>query len=322
MHGSDEAKVQEYQNGSTEFYDSLFTQTLQAVRQKNLVFTHNLAESLEHADIVFLALPTPTKTEGENAGMAYDLSEIEDAVVKTVKFYNQNPSSMKDRVIIVEKSTVPIGTASMLNRIIQSNSNKELKGRYLIVSNPEFIAEGSPISELLKPDRVVIGCREQNADVSNLEALYHFAKDRIIKTNASSSELSKLVANCFLAQRISSINSISIFCEQYEADVKEVKTCIAADTRIGKKFLNSGVGFGGNSFKRDILALIYLAQCKQLHEVAKHWNSVLQMNQYRQKTFFQRVFNELNTNLKSKKLAIFGTAYKNKCPDARESPAI
>lgn len=147
-------------------------------------------------------------------------------------------------------------------------------------------------------------------------------KEKIIMTNQASSELSKLVANCFLAQRVSSINSIAILCEEYEADVKEVKKCIAADTRIGDKFLNSSVGFGGSCFKKDMLALIYLAELKGLHEVADYWMTVIEMNNHRKKKFFQRIFKALNSNLKKKKLFILGTAFKKDTNDARESPAV
>lgn len=296
-------------------------ETIAKVHKKNLTFSSEIDAALTKTSVIFLALPTPTKTEGENAGKAYDLSYTEKGVNNIIDFYNEHPDKIADRVVIVEKSTVPIGTSQMITNIIQSVAIPEIRDKFVVASNPEFLAEGSAINDLMKPDRVVLGVRE-NDDVSKLLQLYGYTKDRIIQTNQSSSELSKLVANCFLAQRVSSINSIAILCEEYQADVKEVKKCIAADTRIGDKFLNSSVGFGGSCFQKDILALIYLAESKGLTEVADYWNAVIKMNDHRKKKFFQRVFVQLNSNLKGKRLAIFGTAFKKDTSDARESPAI
>lgn len=195
-----------------------------------------------------------------------------------IDFYNKNPDKIADKVVIVEKSTVPIGTAEMITRIINAVSIPENRNKYVVASNPEFLAEGSAIKDLMNPDRVVLGTRKAD-DVSKLIQLYTYTKDKVIMTNQSSSELSKLVANCFLAQRVSSINSIAILCEEYSADVKEVKKCISADSRIGDKFLNSSIGFGGSCFQKDILALIYLAECKGLKKVANYWNAVIEMNE-------------------------------------------
>lgn len=195
-----------------------------------------------------------------------------------IDFYNKNPDKIADKVVIVEKSTVPIGTAEMITRIINAVSIPENRDKYVVASNPEFLAEGSAIKDLMNPDRVVLGTRKAD-DVSKLIQLYTYTKDKVIMTNQSSSELSKLVANCFLAQRVSSINSIAILCEEYSADVKEVKKCISADSRIGDKFLNSSIGFGGSCFQKDILALIYLAECKGLKKVANYWNAVIEMNE-------------------------------------------
>lgn len=302
-------------------FEPLLEETMAKVHKKNLNFTTDIGEALTNASVVFLSLPTPTKTWGENAGKAYDLSYTEKGITSIIEFYNQNPDKMSDNVVIVEKSTVPIGTATMLTRIINAVSIPENAKKYVVTSNPEFLAEGCAINDLMKPDRIILGVKE-GQDFSKLKKLYDYTKDRIILTNQSSSELSKLVANCFLAQRVSSINSIAILCEEYEADVKEVKKCIAADTRIGDKFLNSSVGFGGSCFQKDILALIYLAEAKGLTDVANYWMAVIEMNDHRKKKFFQRVFTQLNSNLKGKKLAIFGTAFKKDTCDARESPAI
>ena len=178
----------------------------------------------------------------------------------------------------------------MISKIIAANSIPELKDRYIVTSNPEFLAEGSAINDLMKPDRVVIGCQDENAEIGKLLNLYNYTKNTIIRTNSSSSELSKLVANGFLAQRVSSINSIAILCEEYESDILEVRKCIGSDSRIGNNFLNSSVGFGGSCFQKDILALIYLAECAGLHEVARYWQAVIDMNNYRKRTFFQRIY--------------------------------
>ena len=281
----------------------------------NLNFTDYLSDALHGVSVIFLALPTPTKNFGEQKGKAYDLSYTENAIRSIVKFYNEN--QMLNNVILVEKSTVPIGTARMITDIIQAVSIKENISKYVVTSNPEFLAEGTAVKDLLKPDRVIIGSR-QGDNIDNLVGLYGYVDNsKIILTNQHSSELSKLVANCFLAQRVSSINSIAILCEEYEADVKEVRKCIAADSRIGDKFLMSSVGFGGSCFKKDILALIYLAEMKGLAQVANYWDAVIQMNEYRKKNFFQRVFTSLNRNLKGKKICIFGTAFKKDTNDPR-----
>lgn len=174
---------------------------------------------MDNVSVIFLALPTPTKNFGEDIGKAYDLSYTEKAVNNIANYYNKHPEKMKESVILVEKSTVPVGTAKMLYKILSAISIPENKNKYIIASNPEFLAEGTAISDLLRPDRIVIGVKDQGSSIANLTKLYGYAADRIIFTNNASSELSKLVSNCFLAQRVSSINSIAIFCESYDADV-------------------------------------------------------------------------------------------------------
>ena len=193
-------------------FEPLLEETMAKVHKKNLNFTTDIGEALTNASVVFLSLPTPTKTWGENAGKAYDLSYTEKGITSIIEFYNQNPDKMSDNVVIVEKSTVPIGTATMLTRIINAVSIPENAKKYVVTSNPEFLAEGCAINDLMKPDRIILGVKE-GQDFSKLKKLYDYTKDRIILTNQSSSELSKLVANCFLAQRVSSINSIAILCE-------------------------------------------------------------------------------------------------------------
>ena len=225
-------------------------------------------------------------------------------------------------VILVEKSTVPIGTAAMITDIIMAISIEENKSKYVVVSNPEFLAEGSAVKDIDNPDKVILGAKEGD-NIDDVYNLYHYVgNEKIILTSSFSSELSKLVQNCFLAQRVSSINSIAILCEETEADVNEIKKCISRDSRIGDKYLNSSPGFGGSCFKKDILALIYLAEMKGKKEVANYWNAVIEINNYRKRTFFLNMFKAMNYNLKNKKLAIFGVAFKKDTNDARESAAI
>ena len=215
----DQKKISKCKEGQMPIFEPNLEETMSKVHNKNLTFSTDISFALTKASVVFLALPTPTKTWGENSGKAYDLSYTERGVSDIIEFYNQNPDKIQDKVVIVEKSTVPIGTAQMITRIIHAVSIPENKDKYVVASNPEFLAEGSAIKDLMTPDRVVLGVREED-DVSKLVQLYNYTKDRVIKTNQSSSELSKLVANCFLAQRVSSINSIAILCEEYQADVK------------------------------------------------------------------------------------------------------
>lgn len=293
---------------------------MQKTIDNNLRFTTDIAEALDDASVIFLALPTPTKNFGYQQGKAYDLSYTEVGIRSIVDFFNKN--GMKNDVIIVEKSTVPIGTSEMLTQLINANSVEANRNRYTIASNPEFLAEGTAVADLMKPDRVILGSKK-DANIEKLTNLFKFVgEDRLIFTLNASAELSKLTANCFLAQRVSSINSIAILCEEYGSDIKEVKRGIASDTRIGDKFLNSSVGFGGSCFKKDILALIYLAEYKGLTEVAEYWHQVIAMNEFRKKNFFLRIYNSLNQNLKGKKICVFGTAFKKDTNDPRESPAV
>lgn len=261
---------------------------LKSVRNKNLFFTSDIREALNGTDVIYIAVPTPTKLQGEGCGRAYDMSYIE-GVARSISSYYNN-IELKQDVIIVEKSTVPILTHRMLQEIILSNQSiPNNRDRFVVVSNPEFLAEGTTIENLSNPDRLVFGC--DRPDILELLLTLHqnIPPEKIITASTISSEMSKLVANCFLAQRVSSINSISLLCEHTGGDVIEIQKCIGSDSRIGNKFLNASVGFGGSCFKKDLLALIYLAECEGLTEVADYWRQVVKLNEYRKHQFFAMI---------------------------------
>lgn len=291
-------------------------------RGKNLFFSSNVSKSINESDIIFISVNTPIKSEGLGAGEASDLKWIEACAREIGKH-------AKNHTIVVEKSTIPVKTAQIVDEILNigsldknTQSQSKIKS-FSVLSNPEFLAEGTAINDLLDPDRVIIGGDDQNA-VETLVGIYEkwVSKEKIIKTNIWSSELSKLVANAFLAQRISSINSISAICESTGADVEDVAKAIGADKRIGNKFLKSGPGFGGSCFKKDIRNLIYLCKSYGLYDVAEYWENVLNINYWQQNRIYELVVKKLFGNLKQKKIAFLGFAFKSNTNDVRESPAI
>ena len=290
-------------------------------RGKNLFFTNKVEESISKADIIFISVNTPTKTKGIGAGFASDLKWIESSARQIAKYANSH-------TVVVEKSTLPVKTAetikSILNSSIQNNGiNQDAKKTFSIVSNPEFLSEGTAIEDLQNPDRVLIG-GEDNDSINLIADIYRNWIDpkKIITTNLWSSELSKLVANAFLAQRISSMNSISALCETTGADINEVAQAIGTDSRIGDKFLKPGPGFGGSCFKKDILNLVYLCKNYGLNEVADYWEKVVDINLWQQKRISSLVIQSLYGTLSNKKLAIFGFSFKANTNDTRESPSI
>ncbi|MDC3203568.1 nucleotide sugar dehydrogenase [Prochlorococcus sp. AH-716-B04] len=290
-------------------------------RGKNLFFSNKVEESISKADIIFISVNTPTKTKGIGAGFASDLKWIESSARVIAKF-------AKSQTIVVEKSTLPVKTAETIKLILNSteqshNIKDENKKNFSIVSNPEFLAEGTAIDDLQNPDRVLIG-GEDDYSINVISDIYKnwVDQDKIITTNLWSSELSKLVANAFLAQRISSINSISALCESTGADIKEVAKAIGTDTRIGEKFLKAGPGFGGSCFKKDILNLVYLCRHYGLDEVADYWQQIVMINNWQQKRISSLVIRKLFGTLSNKKIAIFGFAFKANTNDTRESPSI
>ena len=287
-------------------------------RGKNLFFSTRIQESIENADMIFISVNTPTKTKGLGAGKASDLKWVEACAREVAKF-------AKGHSIVVEKSTLPVRTAEVIQKILYSskrNSIDESKS-FKVLSNPEFLAEGTAINDLMNPDRVLIGGDDEQAMLS-LKEIYKewVTEDKILLTNIWSSELAKLTSNAFLAQRISSINTISAICEVTGADVREVSRAIGKDTRIGSKFLDSGPGFGGSCFKKDILNLVYLSRYYGLNEVADFWQETVAINSWQQTRIYKEIVAKLFGNLADKKIAILGFAFKANTNDTRESPAI
>ena len=287
------------------------------VRGKNLFFSTDIDICIDQADIIFVSVNTPTKSFGKGAGKAADLQFIE----QTARRIKENSKSDK---IVVEKSTLPVRAAETLEKILHSGSNGV---HFEIISNPEFMAEGSGIRDMEFPDRVLIGSKDSPSGLTARQELvdlymHWVPKENLITTNLWSSELSKLVSNAFLAQRISSINSIAAICEATEADVTEVSNAVGRDSRIGSKFLNAGPGFGGSCFRKDLLNLVYLCEHYKLNEVASFWEQVVALNDYQMERFVNRILQAMFNTLVDKKLAIFGFAFKPDTGDTRDAPAI
>ena len=287
-------------------------------RGKNLFFSSRVKESISEADMIFISVNTPTKINGLGAGKASDLKWVEKSAREVAKF-------AKGHTIVVEKSTLPVRTAEVIQEILNSAGPKPVKETksFKVLSNPEFLAEGTAISDLLNPDRVLIG-GDNEEEMLSLREIYKnwVPEDKILFTNIWSSELAKLTSNAFLAQRISSINSISSICEVTGADIREVSRSIGKDSRIGSKFLDSGPGFGGSCFKKDILNLVYLAEYFGLKEVANFWESVVEMNSWHQKRIAEIVVKKLFGTITNKKIVVLGFAFKANIKDTRESAAI
>ncbi len=283
-------------------------------RGRNLFFTTEVAATIESSNVIFISVNTPTKTFGIGAGRAANLEFVE----KCARQIAQNSNSHK---IVVEKSTLPVRTAEAVKRILKSATNPNAS--FSVLSNPEFLAEGTAIKDLLNPDRVLIG-GECSEAIEQLAGIYGrwVEPERILRTNLWSSELSKLTANAFLAQRVSSINAISALCEATGADIDEVANAIGTDSRIGPKFLKSSVGFGGSCFQKDILNLVYLCEHFGLHEVAKYWEQVIVMNDYQKRRFSTRIVTTMFNTVSDKKIAVWGFAFKKDTNDTRESAAI
>ena len=289
-------------------------------RDKNLFFLTDVNNSIKEADMIFLSVNTPTKEKGIGAGQASDLKWIEASARQVAEF-------AVGKTIVVEKSTLPVRTAETIKQILGSsrkNKNEEqINQEFSVLSNPEFLAEGTAIKDLKDPDRILIGGEDEDSIESLAEIYQNWIKDeKIIRTNLWSSELSKLTANAFLAQRVSSINSISALCEVTGANVNEVSNAIGRDSRIGSKFLKAGPGFGGSCFKKDILNLIYLCKFYGLQEVAEYWEGVLNINSWTQNRISKAVVQKLFGTVSGKKIAILGFAFKADTNDTRESSAI
>lgn len=312
-----EERIKAWNSNTLPIYEPGLQEIVEAQRGKNLFFTTDVEGKIKECDIIFVSVNTPTKKSGIGAGRAADLRFWE-SVGRTI---GRASTTQK---IVVEKSTVPVRTAHALEKVLCANAGS--KGQFVILSNPEFLAEGTAIADLTAPDRVLIGGPEtpEGRDAMNvLVEIYAnwVPRERLLTTNLWSSELSKLVANAFLAQRVSSINSISQLCEATGADVREVAKAIGTDARIGPKFLNASVGFGGSCFQKDILNLVYLCEQFGLPEVAKYWQGVVDMNDLQKRTFATKIISTLFNTVHSKKIAIFGFAFKKDTGDVRETPA-
>lgn len=310
-----EERINAWQSDNLPIYEPGLDEVVKAARGRNLFFSTDVNRHIAEADIIFVSVNTPTKTFGQGAGKAADLQYWE----KTARQILEHSDRAK---IVVEKSTLPVRTAAAMERILNSNGI-----RFDVLSNPEFLAEGTAIDDMNNPDRVLIGGRETPSGQKAVQALvdiyaHWVPRERIITTNLWSSELSKLVANAFLAQRVSSINAIANLCEKTEADVNEVAYAIGLDSRIGSRFLRASVGFGGSCFKKDILNLVYLCEYYNLPEVAAYWEQVVTMNEYQQLRFVSRMVSSMFNTVAGKRIALFGVAFKANTGDTRESPAL
>jgi UDPglucose 6-dehydrogenase len=298
-------------------YEPGLAEVVAKARDKNLFFSTEIDTAIQEADMIFIAVNTPTKTYGKGKGMAADLTYVEQCARRIAEVATSDK-------IVVEKSTLPVRTAEAIQTILEQSPHG---AQFEVLSNPEFLAEGTAIADLFKSDRVLIGGRRTPKGEQAIQALVDIyanwiPREKIITTNVWSSELSKLVSNAFLAQRISSINSISALCEATGADVEEVATAVGKDSRIGPKFLKASVGFGGSCFQKDILNLVYLCQQYGLDEVADYWQGVISINDYQKNRFANRIQQALFNTVNGKKIAFWGWAFKKDTNDTRESAAI
>ena len=313
----DAARIRAWQSGEPPIYEPGLKELVAASLNRNLFFSTDVAAGIAEADIIFVSVNTPTKTFGQGAGRAADLQYWE----KTAR---QILAHARRDVIVVEKSTLPVRTAEAMDRILRASP---ADAGFEVLSNPEFLAEGTAVSDLEHPDRVLIGGHESESGrraVAALADIYaHWVpRERILTTNVWSAELSKLAANAFLAQRISSINSLSAICETTEANIGEVAHAIGMDPRIGPRFLNASVGFGGSCFKKDILNLVYLCDNYGLGEVARYWEQVILINEYQEDRFVRKMVAAMFNTVAGKRIAVFGFAFKADTGDIRESPAL
>lgn len=298
-------------------YEPGLSEIVAEARGRNLFFSTDVDKAIDEAEMIFISVNTPTKTYGKGKGMAADLKYIELCARQIARVAKQNK-------IVVEKSTLPVRTAEAIKSILDNTGNGV---QFQILSNPEFLAEGTAVTDLLNPDRILIGgdtTQEGEEAINSLVEVYSnwVSKDRILTTNVWSSELSKLTANAFLAQRISSINAMSELCEKTGANVNEVAKAIGMDSRIGPKFLKASVGFGGSCFQKDILNLVYIAKSYGLNEVADYWEQVIIMNDHQKRRFSNKIVQVLYNTVADKKITFLGWAFKKDTNDTRESAAI
>lgn len=315
-----EQRIKDWNDPNTDnipIYEPGLSQIVAEARGRNLFFSTEVDKAIDEAQVIFISVNTPTKTYGKGKGMAADLKYIELCARQIAKVAKQNK-------IVVEKSTLPVRTAEAIKSILDNTGNGV---QFQILSNPEFLAEGTAVTDLLNPDRILIGGDTTPEGENAIKALVDVYanwvdKSKILTTNVWSSELSKLTANAFLAQRISSINAMSELCEKTGADVNEVSRAIGMDSRIGPKFLKASVGFGGSCFQKDILNLVYIAKSYGLNEVADYWEQVIIMNDHQKRRFSNKIVQTLYNTVADKKIAFLGWAFKKDTNDTRESAAI
>src|SRR6056297_2547412 len=298
-------------------YEPGLKEVVAEARGRNLFFSTEIEKNIDKAEMIFISVNTPTKTYGKGKGMAADLKYVELCA-------RQIAEVAKDDKIVVEESTLPVRTAEAIRSILDNTGNHV---KFQILSNPEFLAEGTAINDLLHGDRVLIGGDQTTEGKEAIDTLawvyaHWMPEDRILKTNVWSSELSKLTANAFLAQRVSSINSLSALCEKTEANIDEVARAIGSDSRIGPKFLKTSVGFGGSCFQKDILNLVYICRSQGLEEVADYWEQVIKMNDYQKQRFADQIIKTLYNTVSGKKIAFLGWAFKKDTNDTRETAAM
>ena len=298
-------------------YEPGLSKVVEEARGRNLFFSTEVDKHIYNAEMIFISVNTPTKTSGKGKGYAADLKYIEACAKQIAKV------SKSDK-IIVEKSTVPVRTSEKIKQILRLN-NSEVE--FQILSNPEFLAEGTAMRDLEIPDRVLIGgdkTKQGKKAVESLVKIYSswVPKENILTTNLWSSELSKLTANAFLAQRISSINSLSELCEETGADIEEVSKAIGMDSRIGSSFLKTSVGFGGSCFQKDILNLVYIARSSGLTKVADYWEQILLINKHQRDRFSNKIVECVKNNDLHQNILLLGWAFKKDTNDSRESAAI
>ncbi len=317
------SRIDAWNSDNLPIYEPGLDEVVKAVRGKNLFFTTDIRRAIETCDIIFVGVNTPTKMFGRGAGRASDLQYWE-ATAREISTYAQGDK------IVIEKSTLPVRTAAAMDSILNCPSATRPGRRFTVLSNPEFLAEGTAVKDLLTPDRVLIGGPETDegrAAIKELVDIYAgegdawVPRERILTTNVWSAELTKLAANAMLAQRVSSVNALSQLCEATGANIEEVARVIGADTRIGPKFLKAGPGFGGSCFKKDVLNLVYLCESFGLKDAAAYWHQVIAMNDSQQHRIVSRLFTAMFNTLANKKIAVFGFAFKADTGDTRETPS-
>jgi len=312
------SRIAQWNSDKLPIFEPGLDKVVKACRGKNLFFSTDVSKAVDEAELIFISVNTPTKVSGNGKGRAADLRYVESCSRLIAE------ASRSDK-IVVEKSTVPVKSAETVMNVLRANTKPGIK--FSILSNPEFLAEGTAVEDIMNPDRVLIGGEETPDGQKAIEALswiyeHWVPKKNILTTNTWSAELSKLAANAMLAQRISSVNSFSAVCDATGADVSEVARAIGLDSRIGSKFLQASVGFGGSCFQKDILNLVYICEKLNLPEVAQYWQKVVDMNEYQKDRFSKKIIDCLFNTVSDKRLAILGFAFKKNTGDTRETPAI